>query len=85
MMTDPLLTNTKNNSKYKDIVGRMPRFRTTEILLVLPQCVNQGLLEFILESFFQCAQVNSCVFAELSSSQINLEVSTDCSMLLLIP
>jgi len=44
MMTDPLLTNTKNNSKYKDIVG---------------------LLEFILESFFQCAQVNSCVFAEL--------------------
>jgi len=44
MMTDPLLTNTKNNSKYKDIVG---------------------LLEFILESFFQCAEVNSCVFAEL--------------------
>eukprot|EP00435_Cladocopium_sp_Y103_P038273 s1873_g10.t1 len=44
MMTDPLLTNTKNNMKYKDTIG---------------------LLEFILESFFQCAQVNSCVFAEL--------------------
>lgn len=44
IMTDPLLTSTKNNTKYKDLIG---------------------LLQFILQSFFQCAQVNSCVFAEL--------------------
>eukprot|EP00434_Breviolum_minutum_P013825 symbB.v1.2.012190.t1/scaffold835.1/size159100/17 len=44
IMTDPLLTSTKNNKKYKDIIG---------------------LLQFILQSFFECAQVNRCVFAEL--------------------
>ncbi|CAJ1421438.1 unnamed protein product, partial [Effrenium voratum] len=44
ILHDPLLTNAKNNKKYKDITG---------------------LFQFILQEFFQCAEVNHCVFAEL--------------------
>ena len=97
IMTDPLLTSTKNNKKYKDIIGCtlslvqlfLAHSNRPFILnhlfcknLVMSCAVNvcdlksacyrllsQGLLQFILQSFFECAQVNSCVFAELWSSQ----------------